>query len=377
MDRISNKYQVVSEINSTPVKAVVIATGGGTGIFPLLLERGGGSGTLLAGMVPYAPEETISIMAGKPDKFVSEQTARSLAMAAYMKAVKLCTDDSPVIGLACTASLQTIPGAQERVGRKHQVFIALQTAWKTVAVTLVMNQFNGQNADTDINRRLWEEEQCVNAILNLLAEGCESKYYYEPTHPYNERFIRSEFESVQFGALLRKSSSTVTFPGKDGDPKIIFPGSFNPVHDAHLEMVSLIRNNPKIKDASKTVGFEISMFNVDKPPLDFITLHERIEQFQKLGETVIITNAPTFVEKSALFKNRSFIVGYDTAVRIMDPRYAGPIDKVLKTFRENGNYFYIFPRQHLESFSLPGEYITEKREFEHLSSSILRKEAKQ
>lgn len=380
-----DKYSLAALINKTSTRAVIIATGGGTGIFPLLLERGGGSSTLLSGMIPYAQEETIGIMAGKPDKFVSEQTARSLAMAAYMKALKLRTEDYPVVGLACTASLQTIPASEEREGRKHSIFVAMQTATKTVAVTFEIEQykppkidhgFSGYMDTTGIFYRQVEEEQCVLALLNLLAEGCDLEC--EPaTSEANLKFTvtRKEREDEVFGKLLAKSLSKVVYPGKGGEnPKIIFPGSFNPVHKAHLEMVDIIRNKENLRD--KTIGFEISMFNVDKPPVDFISLRERVEQFEALGETVIITNAPTFIEKSNMFPHKSFIVGYDTAVRILDPRYAGPIDKVIDTFKRNDNYFYIFPRQHMESFSLPGEYITEKREFEYLSSSKIRKEAK-
>lgn len=375
MEPIVSKFTVVREVNSTPTKAVIIATGGGTGIFPLLLERGGGSSTLLSGMIPYVQEETIGILKGKPDKFVSEQTARSLAMAAYQKAVTLCKDGSPVIGLACTASLQTIPAVEERVGRVHKIFLAMQTAWKTVAVTYEMIQHDPQAEGGDVDHRLWEEERCIVGLLNLLAEGCGTEHYVSDDLP-NIKVVRKEVESGIFGDLLAKRTNVATFPSlKTPEPaRIIFPGSFNPVHEAHMEMVSLIRNNPKMKPESKTIAFEISMFNVDKPPLDFITLQERVDQFTKMDETVHITAAPTFIEKSAIFKDCCFIVGYDTAVRILDPRYAGPIENVLKTFKENGTYFYIFPRQSLESFALPGEYITDKREFEHVSSSAIRKE---
>lgn len=373
MEHSIHAYEVVREINSTPTKAVMIVTGGGSGIFPLLLERGGGSGTLLSGIVPYVQEETIGLLGGKPDKFVSEQTARSLAMAAYQKAVKLCTDGSPVIGLSCTASLQTIPSSEEREGRKHRVFMALQTATKTVSVTLEMEQHKTKEDSDGVGHRLWEENICIMGILKLLAEGCEVQTSLPDDR--NVKLTRKECESATLANLLDKQTRVVMYGRDLSQTKVIFPGSFNPVHPGHMEMVNMIRNNPKLKDESKTVAFEISMFNVDKPPLDFITITERVEQLQNMGETVYVTNAPTFVEKAKLFQNKSFIVGYDTAVRILDPRYAGPIDKVLQTFKENGNYFYIFPRQGLVSFALPGEYITEPGQFEQVSSSNLRKEA--
>lgn len=371
MEELLSLLNVIREIHKTPTKAVIIATGGGTGIFPIMLERGGGSSTLLSGMIPYSQDETISILGGKPEKFVSEHTARSLAMAAYQKAVKLCTDGSPVVGLSCTASLQTIPRSEEREGRKHRVFMALQTHNKTISIVYEMEQLTGPEDITGIHHRIWEENVCVQGIVGLLAEGCGVRAHL--TFDETVHITRKEFQSEELGQLLANKIPMVTFNGNANSGHVIFSGSFNPVHEGHMEMVSLIRNNENIKPENRTVAFEISIRNVDKPPLDFLTIQERIEQFTKMGETVHITNAPNFIEKSALFKGRNFIVGYDTAVRILDPRYVGPIDKVLQTFKDNGNYFYIFPRQSMASFSLPGEYMMGARAFEHMSSTQARK----
>ena len=69
------------------------------------------------------------------------------------------------------------------------------------------------------------------------------------------------------------------------------------------------------------VTFEISIINVDKPPLDFIEIANRFAQFQ--GERVLLTRAPTFVEKAQLVPDCIFVVGIDTLVRIGDPMYYG------------------------------------------------------
>ena len=36
-----------------------------------------------------------------------------------------------------------------------------------------------------------------------------------------------------------------------------------------------------------------------------------------------ITSAPTFVEKAELFPGTSFVIGADTAIRVIDPRFYG------------------------------------------------------
>ena len=88
-----NLEQLVPRIHATPNQGVVIPTGGGTRVFPMLLEVGGGSNTLLDGGIPYKEFMTDEILGGTPEKYVSELTARQLAMAAYQKALYIRSKD--------------------------------------------------------------------------------------------------------------------------------------------------------------------------------------------------------------------------------------------------------------------------------------------
>jgi hypothetical protein len=68
------------------------------------------------------------------------------------------------------------------------------------------------------------------------------------------------------------------------------------------------------------VDFEISIYNVDKDNMTRGDVNQRILQFIGVG-TIIISKSKTFVEKSTHFKGCSFVVGWDTAVRILDAKY--------------------------------------------------------
>jgi hypothetical protein len=70
------------------------------------------------------------------------------------------------------------------------------------------------------------------------------------------------------------------------------------------------------------VQFEISVFNVDKPPLDYWEIDARVRQFEA-SQTLWLTRTPTFLEKSRQFPGATFVVGADTLRRIADPRYYG------------------------------------------------------
>jgi hypothetical protein len=65
--------------------------------------------------------------------------------------------------------------------------------------------------------------------------------------------------------------------------------------------------------------FELSITNVDKPPLDFIEIRDRMNQFTDRG--VFLTRAATFIEKAEMAPGATFVVGTDTMARIGDIAY--------------------------------------------------------
>jgi hypothetical protein len=98
-------------------------------------------------------------------------------------------------------------------------------------------------------------------------------------------------------------------------PAILLPGSFNPLHAGHLGMAETAA-----RSVGQAVAFEMSVVNVDKPPLAAEEIERRAAQF-RWKAPLWITRAPTFVEKAALFPGTVFVVGADTAARIISPRY--------------------------------------------------------
>ena len=70
----------------------------------------------------------------------------------------------------------------------------------------------------------------------------------------------------------------------------------------------------------RRVAFELSVANVEKPPLAEAEVRRRMVQFAWRAP-LWLTHAPTFLEKSRLFPGAVFVVGSDTAVRIVEPRF--------------------------------------------------------
>jgi hypothetical protein len=125
-------------------------------------------------------------------------------------------------------------------------------------------------------------------------------------------------------------------------PKAVFPGTFDPLHEGHRQIAQL-----GAEILAVPIDFEISLANVDKQPMDPDEVFRRLAQFAA-GQTVWITRAPTFVEKSRLFPNAAFLTGADTIVRIADTRYYGDCeaarDEAIDEITRRGCRFVVFGR---------------------------------
>jgi hypothetical protein len=98
-------------------------------------------------------------------------------------------------------------------------------------------------------------------------------------------------------------------------PRILLSGAFNPLHQGHRKMALIATEL-----ISGPVSYEISIDNVDKPTLTESELLRRLAQFSE-EETVWVTRAATFAEKSVLFPGVVFAIGADTLQRIALPEY--------------------------------------------------------
>ena len=100
-------------------------------------------------------------------------------------------------------------------------------------------------------------------------------------------------------------------------PALCYPGSFNPLHVGHLELARVAA-----EVAGAAVSFELSVTNVDKPPLSAAEVTARLRQFAGLAP-VELTRQPTFAGKAEVLPGVLFVVGADTARRLVDPVYYG------------------------------------------------------
>jgi hypothetical protein len=128
--------------------------------------------------------------------------------------------------------------------------------------------------------------------------------------------------------------------GRDTLPAqtLLLPGSFNPLHKGHQ---GLLRAAEEI--TQRTGLFELSISNVDKPPIALPEIQRRLKQLPAHRATVL-TCAPTFIQKVECFPGVWFVLGYDTAVRLLSLQYHPDIPNMLARFQTLGTRFVVAGR---------------------------------
>ncbi len=210
-------------------------------------------------------------------------------------------------GIGATASLVS---TRPKRG-PHRVHVAWQSADRTVVVSCELQKGARTRAE--------EEHIATLLILNAVAESCglDATLPIESDHDLMSR--RDERAPQSWTELLVGQRTHVAIPERSNahasePPRALFPGAFNPIHSAHRRMAQIAAER-----LGQPVTFELSITNVDKPPLDFVEIADRLGQLS--GERVLLTDAPHFVEKARIAPGCTFVVGADTIVRIGDPKY--------------------------------------------------------
>jgi len=145
---------------------------------------------------------------------------------------------------------------------------------------------------------------------------------------------------------------------------LVFPGSFNPLHTGHVRMGAAAQARWQAeKGELLPLLYEITVYNADKGAIPLETVEDRLEQFAvpersdnnlisplnregcRVHAPVAITAVPLFSQKADLFPGCVFLIGSDTAERIVDPKYYGNSHEsmvaALATFLAKGCSFIV------------------------------------
>ena len=153
--------------------------------------------------------------------------------------------------------------------------------------------------------------------------------------------IERVIDGTQPIAVLRQGTGWSDTPPSQA---LILAGSFRPLHRAHR---ALLNAAWETTGRTTTRCFEISITNVEKPNITESDLAKRLAQFALDSDIVLVTRAATFLEKARLMPGATFVIGYDTAVRLFDDRFydpsvgQSPAEIAMRELRDLGSGFVV------------------------------------
>jgi hypothetical protein len=313
--------------------------GAGVQALAWLHSVGGSSRTVLEATDRYSVASLIEATGFEPERFTSLRVAGALAQHAYTRAAKLAGPGAVVFGLGCSATIAT--DRQKR--GDHRCAVAVHNDFGVTGYELIMAK--------GARDRRGEEELVSLVILKAVADACGvldgpelqlvgNEVLTETLEPLGlaRRFVEEERPWLLIGSDGRCLEDTL--PEKIA----LLSGAFHPLHQGHRRLAEV---------ASARLGcevfFELPLVNADKTPIGIFEAGRRAAQFVGVGP-LLMTQSPLFIDKAKLFPGCVFVVGVDTAVRVVDPRFYGhdreEMATVLGRLRQLGARFLVAGRQH-------------------------------
>ena len=362
---------LIEQIHASPTKLVMYVTGGAIHAPTWLLSVPGASRTVLDVRIPYSHESLQGLVKTNtarhaPEKSVSTEMAVAMAEAAFREATNLSPFGAPVLGVGVTCALAT---DRNRRGEDQAIVCTKDSSGK---VMVVCQRFEKAGKDElDEQRALLRTEQDMMAsslVINAVAAGCgiaDSVADDSCTLDVLVPPLQDATDAIR--KLLDGSGQTAEFSGghifldAPRGGRFYLPGSFNPLHDGHKEMLRAAIQHGGGKLASCALGsweggaFELAVQNADKGLLDEDEVARRVAQFVDADLPVVLTRAPLFTTKSELFPGSVFVVGCDTAVRLVQQKYyddsASEMVRQFTTLVERGCSFLVAGRLDTETGS--------------------------
>ncbi len=335
--RPATPTELATAIHATPHKTVMAFAGAGTRALEWLHSVGGSSRTVLAAYDIYNDNSMRAWVGFMPARFTSRRVARAMATRAYHEARRLASVADATFGLASTATIAT-----DRAKRgDHRVATAVRDTFGILTYSLTLEK--------DARDRSGEEEIVSLLLLRAAADACgvlaRPELPLTPNEELEIAFQPSELLAALEGGLrdlivVRPDGAIVS--ATDEGRRVVLSGAYNPLHRGHLELAEA---------ASRHTGlpalFELPMVNAEKAPIGALEARRRAQQFAGRGE-LALTRAPLFVEKAALLPNSVFVVGMDTAERLLEPRFYGDSEeamrRALREIRAQGGRFLVAGR---------------------------------
>ncbi|EFN55865.1 hypothetical protein CHLNCDRAFT_31015 [Chlorella variabilis] len=315
---------VVERIHSSTARIVLYLGGGASQAVGWLLSVPGASRTVLDMRIPYSRASLTDVLGAPPQVYACPETAQAMARAAYRQAAKLSSFGTDIVGVGCTCALAT---DREKRG-EHKAYITTYNGSQERSFSLLL----AKNARS----RLGEDTLVSRLLVKAVAESMGLSAQVGPAG------------RVGAGPRRAYQNSAAAPPAK---PPVASSQTCRELRGRKrgMESDSLGLRRPLPQAAARLRPdmepcFELSIGNADKGLLPLEEIKRRVSQFTSSGLPLV---APLFTQKADLFHDSVFVVGYDTAVRLVKPDYYGSDQAMLLQFaklRHQGCSFLVAGR---------------------------------
>jgi nicotinic acid mononucleotide adenylyltransferase/nicotinamide mononucleotide (NMN) deamidase PncC len=305
-------------------RVYVACAGGGAGLQQMLWSVPGASSFLVGATFPYATDAVDEVIGFAPERYCSEATAMDLASAAFTRA----GGGHAAVGVGVTAKVASV----EAHRGPHRVFAASVTRRQARLYSMDLDKGEA----TEARARDGARADALGLVALLDAVGLPSDALRSETGEYAVTDA-SELgrERLFTRPMFRANGAREPAPEK---LRLAFPGTFDPPHSGHLGMAVAV----EALTGTRPVMW-ITAEPPHKPPVPFAELLRRARRLH--GYDVLFSRGePLYIDKARRYPGCAFLIGSDSLVRLLDPKWGLDVPALVKEFTELGTRFYVTSR---------------------------------
>ena len=331
-----------------PLRIHITSTGAGASLQSLMWSVCGCSKFLVGAEFPYSQDATQDMLGFDPVKFAAANTAIDLAISSFLRAIPHPDDAlARPVGIGIAASV-----ASSEIHRgDHRVHIAVVSDAGSRLVSAILGKGVGAEHRARDGRAV--DLLALQALFDVVGGKLgksDEQFLDEPS------VVASVVKEADAGNLVMERLLANPLIGPDCkrapasrlNPRrtLLHPCTANPPHPGHVlgALAALDAHHGRTAVTARVVH----ALTLDPPNKPRVTATEALRRARALGrlgrDSLVSMGDPLFVDKAERFPGSPIVLGADSAISMLDPRWGVPVADVLTRFEKAGTRLYIVGR---------------------------------